>query len=194
MQRCGAQDAPVPGRQAFDRSQSAPRGGSVGMVLLVALLLVAAAAGLVYVGARPCRKPISWRCWPCSAPSACSRCSRLPPASCACRPRRGNPMLKARRRQRLRRHCGHRPGGPRVLRQCHLSRPDRRGRRQRRAPDRAGVHRRSRRLRSDLPAAQSRARRPRLQEEVRLAGSAPSRRAGCACACVRSARPSATRN
>ncbi len=37
-------------RQAFDKSQSAPRAGSVGMVLLVALALVAAAAGLVYVG------------------------------------------------------------------------------------------------------------------------------------------------
>ncbi len=38
------------GRQAFDKSQSAPRSGSVGMVLLVALGLVAAAAGLIYVG------------------------------------------------------------------------------------------------------------------------------------------------
>ncbi len=38
------------GRPAFDKSQSAPRSGSVGMVLLVAVLLVAAAAGLVYVG------------------------------------------------------------------------------------------------------------------------------------------------
>jgi len=37
-------------RQAFDQSQSAPRGGSIGMVLLVALLLVGAAAGLIYVG------------------------------------------------------------------------------------------------------------------------------------------------
>ena len=37
-------------RQAFDKSQSAPRAGSVGMVLLVALALVAAAAGLVYIG------------------------------------------------------------------------------------------------------------------------------------------------
>jgi two-component system, cell cycle sensor histidine kinase and response regulator CckA len=37
-------------RSAFDRSQSAPRGGSFGMVLLIALLLVGAAAGLVYVG------------------------------------------------------------------------------------------------------------------------------------------------
>jgi two-component system cell cycle sensor histidine kinase/response regulator CckA len=45
-------DAQVPeaGRQAFDKSQSAPRSGSVGMVLLVALLLVAAAAGLIYIG------------------------------------------------------------------------------------------------------------------------------------------------
>ncbi len=38
------------GRPAFDKSQAAPRSGSVGMVLLVAVLLVAAAAGLVYVG------------------------------------------------------------------------------------------------------------------------------------------------
>jgi two-component system cell cycle sensor histidine kinase/response regulator CckA len=37
-------------RQAFDKSQSAPRSGSIGMVLLVAVLLVAAAAGLIYVG------------------------------------------------------------------------------------------------------------------------------------------------
>ena len=38
------------GRQAFDQSQNVPRGGSIGMVLLVALLLVGAAAGLIYVG------------------------------------------------------------------------------------------------------------------------------------------------
>jgi len=38
------------GRQAFDKSTSVPRGGSIGMVLLVALLLIAAAAGLFYVG------------------------------------------------------------------------------------------------------------------------------------------------
>jgi two-component system cell cycle sensor histidine kinase/response regulator CckA len=37
-------------RQAFDKSQSAPRAGSVGMVLLVALALVAAAAGFIYIG------------------------------------------------------------------------------------------------------------------------------------------------
>ena len=37
-------------RQAFDKSQSAPRSGSIGMVLLVAVLLVGAAAGLIYVG------------------------------------------------------------------------------------------------------------------------------------------------
>jgi len=43
-------DAPAAGRQAFDKTQSAPRSGSVGMVLLVALLLVAAAAGLIYIG------------------------------------------------------------------------------------------------------------------------------------------------
>ncbi|HVA12296.1 MAG TPA: PAS domain-containing protein, partial [Stellaceae bacterium] len=37
-------------RQAFDQIQSAPRGGSIGLVLLVAVLLVGAAAGLMYVG------------------------------------------------------------------------------------------------------------------------------------------------
>ena len=37
-------------RQAFDKSQSAPRSGSVVMVLLVALVLVGAAAGIIYVG------------------------------------------------------------------------------------------------------------------------------------------------
>jgi two-component system cell cycle sensor histidine kinase/response regulator CckA len=37
------------GRQAFDKSQSAPRSGSVGMVLLVAVALVAAAVGSMYV-------------------------------------------------------------------------------------------------------------------------------------------------
>jgi two-component system cell cycle sensor histidine kinase/response regulator CckA len=40
---------PELGRQAFDKSQSAPRSGSVFMVLLVVLLLVGAAAGLIYV-------------------------------------------------------------------------------------------------------------------------------------------------
>jgi two-component system cell cycle sensor histidine kinase/response regulator CckA len=43
-------DGQVYGRQAFDISQSAPRSGSVVMVLLVAVLLVAAAAGLIYIG------------------------------------------------------------------------------------------------------------------------------------------------
>src|SRR5579871_559402 len=37
-------------RVAFDRSQSAPRSGGVGFVLLVAVLLVGAAAGLVFLG------------------------------------------------------------------------------------------------------------------------------------------------
>jgi two-component system cell cycle sensor histidine kinase/response regulator CckA len=37
-------------RQAFDRTQSAPRHGSFGRVLLIVLLLVGAALGLVYIG------------------------------------------------------------------------------------------------------------------------------------------------
>ena len=41
---------PKQARQAFDKSQSAPRSGSVGLVLLVAVALVGAAAGLIYVG------------------------------------------------------------------------------------------------------------------------------------------------
>jgi two-component system cell cycle sensor histidine kinase/response regulator CckA len=46
-----AQSAAGAKRQAFDKSQSAPRGGGgVGMVLLVALLLIAAASGALYVG------------------------------------------------------------------------------------------------------------------------------------------------
>jgi two-component system cell cycle sensor histidine kinase/response regulator CckA len=38
------------GRPAFDKSQSVPRSGSIGLVLLVALLLVGAAVGLAYAG------------------------------------------------------------------------------------------------------------------------------------------------
>jgi two-component system, cell cycle sensor histidine kinase and response regulator CckA len=49
--------APIPdpdrgaaeGRPAFDKSQSAPRSGSVGLVLLVALALIAAAVALIYI-------------------------------------------------------------------------------------------------------------------------------------------------
>ncbi len=38
-----------PGRLAFDKSQSAPRSGSAGLVLLVVLALIGAAAGLLYI-------------------------------------------------------------------------------------------------------------------------------------------------
>jgi len=41
-----------PGRQAFDKSQSAPRSGSVGLVLFVAFALIVAAAGLLYIEPR----------------------------------------------------------------------------------------------------------------------------------------------
>jgi two-component system, cell cycle sensor histidine kinase and response regulator CckA len=36
-------------RQAFDKSQNAPRGGSINMVLAIAVVLIAAAGGLIYV-------------------------------------------------------------------------------------------------------------------------------------------------
>ncbi len=39
----------VVGRQAFDKSQSAPRSGSVALVLMVALVLIVAAAGTIYI-------------------------------------------------------------------------------------------------------------------------------------------------
>ena len=38
------------GRPAFDKTDSVPRLGSIGLVLFVALLLIAAAAGVVYIG------------------------------------------------------------------------------------------------------------------------------------------------
>jgi len=44
------ESAEAPARPAFDKSASAPRGGSIGLVLLVAFGLIAAAAGLIYVG------------------------------------------------------------------------------------------------------------------------------------------------
>src|SRR5690242_13494564 len=37
-------------RPAFDKSQNVPRSGSIGLVLLVALLLAGAGAGLAFVG------------------------------------------------------------------------------------------------------------------------------------------------
>src|SRR5689334_5026038 len=37
-------------RKAFDKSQSASRGSSIGLVILVAVALIAAAGGLVWVG------------------------------------------------------------------------------------------------------------------------------------------------
>ncbi len=40
------------GRQAFDKSQSAPRSGSIGLVLLVAVALVAAAVAMLYIEPR----------------------------------------------------------------------------------------------------------------------------------------------
>ena len=84
------------GRQAFDKSQSAPRSGSVGLVLLVALALVAAAAGLLYIEPRLRAEPTFWRCWPCSAPSAWPRCSPWPSGIMQLASRsQANPLLKA---------------------------------------------------------------------------------------------------
>jgi len=50
VEMAGQEPATKQGRQAFDKSESAPRSGSVGMVLLVVVGLVAAGVGIVYVG------------------------------------------------------------------------------------------------------------------------------------------------
>ncbi len=167
----------------------------VGLVLLVALALIARRRRPDLYRPRPRRTPIFWRCWRVLGTVGVFALFALASGILQFAGREpGQSAAQGGGRQRLRRHRGHRPGGPRVLRQRHLSRPDRRGRRQRCAADRAGLHRRSRRLRGDLPPAQGRARGP-----PPAGGSARSRRrrrrrrAGCACACARSARASATR-
>jgi len=48
----GTDRGTAPRRPAFDKSQSAPRSGSVGLVLLVALALIAAAVALIYIEPR----------------------------------------------------------------------------------------------------------------------------------------------
>ena len=77
----------------------------------------------------------------------------------ALRPRAGQSADQGGGRRRLRRHRRHRQRRPRHLCQCRLSRSHRRGRCQRHAAGRARLHRRCRRLRGDLPAAQGGARR-----------------------------------
>ena len=65
------------------------------MVLLVALVLVGAAAGLLFVG-RGNAEPYILACSPCWRWSASSRCSRSPPASCGSPARKAaSPLLKA---------------------------------------------------------------------------------------------------
>ena len=145
-------------RAAFDRSQSAPRGGSFGMVLLIALL---AGGG----GRRPrlCRARAFRDIYPGAAGGP--RHHRRVRAVCAgrrhpavFRPGSGQYGAQGGGRQRLRRRGRHRPGRPRVLRQYHLSRSDWRYRRRGRAADRARVHGRCGDFGSDLPAVESRAR------------------------------------
>ena len=90
-------------QQARDRSggqrSTAPAtgdGGSIGMVLLVALLLVGVGGRPACWSAAPTPSPISWRCSPCWPWSACSRCSRWRPASCAFAGKdAASPLLKA---------------------------------------------------------------------------------------------------
>ena len=177
----------------FDKSQSAPRPARIGLVLLVALALVGAAVGLMLTSAAPRRHlypGAAGRARHCRRVRAV-RARRRHPA--LCRPGAGQSAAQGGGRQRLRRHPGHRPVGPRDLCQCRLSRPDRGGRPQRRAADRAGVHRRSRTSRRRSTAcSRPRARAAACRRRCASRRCTARPRAGCACACARSARASAT--
>ena len=177
------------GRQAFDKSQSAPRSGSVGLVLLVALALIVAAGGLLYVEPHSGGTYILVLLATLGTIGVAGFIRHGLRYPAIFRPRARQSAAQGGGRQRLRRHCGHRPIGSRVLRQRHLSRPDRGGRQQRRAADRARLRRRSRGLRNRSTACS----RPRARAAAcrrKCAFPAPRRRprAGCACACARSAR------
>ena len=186
-----------PGAPPSIAARAGARGGSIGMVLLVALALVGAAVGLsagrprqrraLYPGAARRRSP-----W-----SACSRCSRWRPASCASPARtRAQPDAQGGGRRGRRRHPGHRSARPRDLCQRRLSRPDRR----RPTPTTCG---RSSGCSSAIPTcrrrsiacSRRRAKAAALQEEVRVAGLKGKAGAlAAACACGRSATRGATRS
>ena len=115
-------------RAPIDRTRTSRGGGSIGLVLLVALRAGRRRRRACCSSAAPMPSPIF-----CAARHArhgrrVLRCSRSPPASCASAARGREPAAQGRGRRRLRRHPGHRPERPRVLCQCRLSRSDRRAR------------------------------------------------------------------
>ena len=148
----------------------------VGLVLLVALLLVGAAAGLVYIGRDHAAAYILVLLAALGVDRRLLRCSPWPPASCACPARDGgNPLLKTVVDNAADGILVTDQTGRVVLCQCRLSRPDRRRRRQRRAADRAGVHRRSGRFGSrSIGCSRRRAKAAGCRK--RCASPAPSRR------------------
>jgi two-component system cell cycle sensor histidine kinase/response regulator CckA len=108
------------GRQAFDKSQSAPRSGSVGMVLLVALLLIAAAAGSIYIGRDYAETYILGLLAVLGTVGVFALFAMAAGILRMTGKEHGNPLLKV--------VVDNAFDGILVLRQCHLSRPDRRRR------------------------------------------------------------------
>ena len=177
---------------AVDRSQRAARGGSIGLVLLVAVVLVGAAVGLLLVG-RGNAEPYILALLAVLAMVGVFSLFAL--AAGILRVPARTPRARCSRRWSTRPSTASwsPTARPRALRQRRLSRPGRRSRRQRRAAGRARVHRRSRRVGGDLPPAQGGARRPpRCRRRCGSPASRAGRRAGCGCACGRSARHGAS--
>ena len=127
-------------RKAYDKSQNAPRGGSITMILVVAAVLIAAAGGLIYVNRDYVeayvlillailddRRVRAFR--------GCGRYREI------CWPRSGQPTAQGGRRQRIRRHPRNRSCRPGLLCERHLPRSHWRNRHERCQADRAGVYR-----------------------------------------------------
>ena len=146
---------------AVDRSQSGGRGGSIGMVLLVAMALVGAAVGLL--AGRPRQRRALY-----PGAAGLPRHGRRVFAVCAgdrhpARRRQGrrpSPMLKAVVDEAVDGLLVTDPRGRVIYANAAYLDSGRRQRRRRRAAGRAGVHRRSRRVGSGLSPAQGGARRP----------------------------------
>ena len=168
-------------RRPVDRSD---RGGSISMVLVVALLLVGSVVAFLFVG-RSNAQPYVLALL--SALAVIGVFALFAGAAGIMRlvgqGARATGLLRHARQQRGRRPRGHGSGRPRGLRQSGLPRAVRGGRCRRRTPGGARVRRRSAGLRTDLSARQGGARRP--QARGRGAGAGRRRCAGALAAPAR---------
>ena len=124
----GARPRRGAGAQGFRQKPKRAARGSISLVLLVAVALVAAAGGLIYVGRDYAEAYVLTLL---AALGTIGVFALFAIASGILRfagKDQGNPLLKAVVDRRLRRHSGHRPRRPRLLCQRHLSRSDRRRR------------------------------------------------------------------